>query len=65
MVGNLPPVGMHQEDLHQVAQPDHQNKHHDAELQGPETPQFQRQDGKNAHRGDNRSEKHHRGLGHA
>ena len=63
VVGDLPPVGVHQEDLDQVTNPDHQNKDHDADFQGPETPQLKRQDGKDADRGDDRGNKHHRGPG--
>ena len=63
MVGDLPPVGMNQKDLHQVTEPDHQNKHHDADFQAAESAQLQRQDGKHANGGNDGGDKHHRGAG--
>jgi len=63
MVSDLPPVGMNQEDLHQVAEPDHQNKHHDADFERAKTAQLESQDGEDAHGGDNGRDKHHRGAG--
>ena len=62
MVGNLAPVGMNQEDLHQVTKPDHQNKHHDPDLERAEAAQFKSQDGKDADSRDDGRDKHDRGA---
>ena len=37
VVGDLPPVGMHQENFDEVTKPDDQNKHHDPDLERTET----------------------------
>ena len=63
MVSDLPPVGMNQEDLHQVAEPDHQNKHHDADFQSAKTSQLEGQDGEHANSGNDGRDKHDRGAG--